>query len=506
MLEQKKDLYEKYPDPSERKDSKIQDEAGGFAKMLNTLRAKITWRVHLVNGNRYIYRRTEQGYFETLVGPENPKDTLRCKMEIRSHFRNLPPSLIDNLFNAILQDASRLIDGTKFVKARERGIPFLNGVFDFNRGTLRAYRDDDYYCDPIPHTFNTVIDKRHLRYFRERVREWVNRKEGNRYVGSNARWVIDLMAYILFIHPNAENIWVNPFGGGRNGKSSFIALLEELMGKSKSVGFNLSDLNRHSTASFVGKALIVGRDSDQFVSKRGTSLIKNYSGDKYVTVEPKGGFQYDALVEGVMVVSTNYLVRSQDRSFGWYRRLLPIPFPNTFPQDPNFEKRLFSHLPGILSYLVWKAWKLKHASRTRRLTERIPRDIQILRMDTQFLNDRVAAFWNLQFFDDDEQPIVDEFLKLQNKNMSEAFTAYKEWHHEYFGDDEKIEPGRNSFCGQHGAFMEKAGDYFWSERTRKGRILYLHDAIYEEWTRKDDPDPGDQLTLEQGDRWYEQQH
>jgi phage/plasmid-associated DNA primase len=467
----------------ETRDTAPRDEASGFAKMLNTLRNHLRWRIHLINGNRFIYRKTDVGYYETLVGPENPKDTLRCKMEIRSSFRNIPPSLVDNLFHAIIQDESRLIDGTLFITSREFGIPFLNGVFDFQKGFLRAYQEDDVFCDPVPHHFNTVLNRQHIRFLRKALLEWCGK--------ANVQWMVDLMAYLLYIYPNVENLWVNPFGGGRNGKSSFISLLELILGKHKSVGINLADMNRHTTASFVGKMLIVGRDSDQFVSKRGTSLIKNYSGDKYITVEPKGGFQYDSVVEGKMVVSTNYLIRSQDRTFGWYRRLLPIPFGNTFPLDPTFEKRMIRCLPGIITYLVYRACQYKQGQ-VKKLSERIPRDIQILRMDTQFTNDRVAAFWALKFFDEDEEPLIDEFLKLHNHNISDAFDAFKDWHHEYFGEDEKVEPGRNSFCGAYGAFIEKAKDYFFTERTRNGRVLYLHDHIYEDWTappKEPNPEP-----------------
>lgn len=470
----------------------IQDEASGYAKMLNKLRQHLDWKIYLVNGNRFIYRKHEVGYYETLVGPDNPKDTLRCKMEIRTYFHNVPPSVIDSLFNAILQDEARLLDGADFVRSRSKGIPFLNGVFDFEKGYLRAYRDHDMFCDPVPHHFNSVISRRQIRFFRKCLIDWVGRP--------NLAWMIDLIAYLLFIFPNGENLWVNPFGSGRNGKSSFISLLEEILGKSKSVGINLADLNRHTSASFVGKALIVGRDSDQFVSKRGVSLIKNYSGDKYVTVEPKGGFQYDSVVEGKLVVSTNYLVRSQDRTFGWYRRLLPIPFTNTFPLDPHFEKKLFAQLPGIVTYLVYRAYKYTKGQ-TAHLVDRIPRDIEILRMDTQFTNDRVAAFWNLKFFDDDGQPIVDEFLKLHKQNISKAFEVFKEWHLGFFGDEEKVEPGRNSFCGAYGAFLEKSKDYFFSERTRQGRELFLHDDIYDRWTQPVNneeiaavTDPGDDWT------------
>lgn len=490
MEEEKEDLLcDEPPDAG----AKIQDEASGYAKMLNKLRQHLNWKIYLVNGNRFIYRRHEVGYYETLVGPENPKDTLRCKMEIRTYFRNVPPSVIDSLFNAVLQDEARLIDGAEFIRSRSKGIPFLNGVFDLERGYLRAYRDHDMFCDPVPHHFNSVISRRQMRFFRRCLIAWVGRR--------NLPWMIDLIAYLLFIYPNSENLWVNLFGAGRNGKSSFIAMLEEILGKTKSVGINLADLNRHTSASFVGKSLVVGRDSDQYVSKRGVTLIKNYSGDKYVVVEPKGGFQYDSMVEGKLVVSTNYLIRCQDRTFGWYRRLLPIPFSNTFDLDPHFEKKLFAQLPGIITYLVYRAYKY-YTGQTLHLTDRIPRDIEILRLDTQFANDRVAAFWEMKFFDDDGQPIIDEFLKLHGQNIAKAFEAFQEWHGGFFGNDEKVEPGRNSFCGAYGAFLEKAKDYYTSERTRQGRVLFLHDEIYKQWTAPVTPEEAQQMTMvDPGDDW-----
>jgi hypothetical protein len=501
-------LEEEYSDLSDDTppaDSEIQDEASGFAKMLNKLRSHIRWRIYLVNGNRFIYRKTDAGYYETLTGPENPKDTLRCKMEIRSYFRNVTPSIVENLFNAIMQEEDRLIDGTEFVHARTKGIPFLNGVFDLERGHVRAYRDDDMYCDPIPHHLNSTLNKADIRFFRRCLKEWNE--------APNVQWMVDLCAYMLFVHPNVESIWCNPFGVGRNGKSVFISLLEYLMGKSKSIGINLSEINRHSSASFIGKSLIVGRDSDAYVSKKGVSLIKNYSGDRYVTVEPKGGFQYDALVEGKIVVSTNYLIKCSDRSFGWFRRLIPLPFPNTFPQNDAFEQQLYKHVPGILTYLVARAYRyrrrrgpvktLTRAGNTivrtyPRLTERIPRDIQVLRLDTQFTNDRVAAFWNLRFFDDDNKPIVDEFLKLHKQKITVAWGTFCQWHRDYFGEDEKIEPGRNTFCGASGGFMEKSSAYFYSERTREGRQLFLHDHVYLDLTKPTEPA---QPELSDADDW-----
>ena len=196
-------------------------------------------------------------------------------------------------------------------------------------------------------------------------------------------------------------------------------------------------------------------------------------------VEPKGGFQYDALVEGKLVISTNYLVRSQDRSFGWFRRLLPVAFPNTFAQNPNFEKELTRRIPSILTYLVRRIVKYKRG-KIKRLVERIPRDIQVLRLDTQFLNDRVAAFWDLEFFDENGAPIVDQFLKLDQQQINVLWDKFKAWHQDYFGDEEKIEPGRNTFCGPYGAFMEKASDYFDTERTRNGRLLLLKPKKKEE--------------------------
>jgi phage/plasmid-associated DNA primase len=309
-----------------------------FTDMLKQVREEIHWKIALHDDSRIIYRQNPRGYFEEL-------SFTTCKMEVRKIFKLATPATIANLVNAILEDEERLFDDALFLESRRRGIGFLNGVFDLQTGQLREYSTTDFVCVPLPHRIPYDVDPETERFLLDTLGRWV-------VSGETADWMIDMLAYLLFIFPNEEQIWINFFGEGSNGKGVCLELMERILGDGKCVGCDLAHINRFSGDTFQGKWLVVGRDSSQYVSDTATSFIKTYSGDPKLLVEEKGGASYDIYNPGKLVVSTNNLIQSKDRTFSWYRRLVPIPFPNRFPRSDKFKQQFFQHLPKMIRVLL----------------------------------------------------------------------------------------------------------------------------------------------------------
>ena len=435
-----------------------------FYEQLERIKDDITWKMILTGEHSIVLNQTTTGYFDTLTQQE-------CKMIIRSFdfLKCATPSTINNLMYALQEDLSRLIDPILFRLCRSRIIGFRNGVFDLQTGKLREYTSSDFILEPLPHTLPEQIDPDIEDWFMKILADWVTEEVSD--------WFADVLAYFLFIYPNNESLWMNLFEGGQNGKSSCLKLLEKIVGDDKVIGCNLCHLNRFSNAGFQGKWLIIGRDSSNFPSDSAAGFIKNYSDAGKTTVELKGGDSYDTYTTGKIVISTNDLIQSRDRSFGWYRRFLPVPFPHQFDLNEEFEKNLFKQIPPIIRILLHRAYCYRQNKIL--VSQYIPEPVKRLKQETRYLNDRVAAFWEIKFFQtkDGKQtqtiPIPDEFFKIHQKTMSEVYKIYETWHHTFFGDG-PVEPGLRTFGGPYGSFLTHAKKYFSYRRKGDGRYVELY--------------------------------
>lgn len=465
-----------------------------YHEQLEDLRPNIQWKVALTGDDKQVFNQEKPGYFREMTLTE-------CKMDIRSKdgFHNAMPGTIANLVSGLIEDKERLFDPHLFRKDRSRIVGFKNAVFDLQTGKVRRYATDDFVMEPLPHTLPEEIDPDVERWFMGILSEWVTPEV--------APWFRNLLAYFLFVHPNGENLWMNFFEAGRNGKSSCLKLLEKIVGDQKAIGCDLAHINRFSNATFQSKWLILGRDSSSFVSESATSFIKNYSGDEKALVEIKGGSSYDTFTSGKIIVSTNSLIQSKDRSFGWYRRLIPVPFPNTFPLDESFETNLFKQIPQICRLLLHSAYLYRQNRMT--ISQNLPRPVASLKEETRYLNDRVVAFWELEFFEQVTThqgtrtvPNVSKMLGVHKRSMSDVYEQFSAWHHKFFGDG-AVEPSLKSFGGPYGAFLTHAKEYFFYTRKRDGRFIELRQHKLEELQQLQTHDAGEQLDLEAGDRWYD---
>lgn len=449
-----------------------------YYELLRQIQDDIHWRIILNGDEKTVLDKVSDSFYQELSETER-------RMQVRSidNLNFAPPGTIASLVTGLLENRARVIDPELFRESRSKVIGFNNGVFDLQLGKMREYCPTDFVMSPLPHTIPENIDPDIQKWFENILKQWVT--------FDVADWFCDILAYFLFIYPNHENLWMNLFEGGSNGKSSCLKLLEKIVGIDKTVGANLQFINRFSNASYEGKWLIIGKDSSPFVNDNATSFIKNFSGDERSTVELKGGSTYDIYTSAKLIVSTNNLIQSQDRSYGWYRRMIPVPFPNQFEINENFEKGLFKQLPQIIRILLHRAYCYKQNK--IKVSKYLPPAVARLKEETRYLNDRVLAFWELFFFEKRETPdkglqafpVVDEFLKVHNKPMSTVYSLYENWHHGFFGDG-SVEPSIKTFGGPYGAFLTHAKEYFGYTRKRDGRYIELHRAKIEEFL-KDKP-------------------
>jgi len=142
-------------------------------------------------------------------------------------------------------------------------------------------------------------------------------------------------------------------GSGANGKSVFLDTLQALAGLENVSNVELQELeeNRFKSAELLGKTLNVFADLDDRQLKSSSMFKVLVSGDR-ITGERKFGQPFSFKNHARLLFSANRLPTNTDRSHGFYRRWIIIPFTKNFNgqnADKDLRSKLQNELPGILN-------------------------------------------------------------------------------------------------------------------------------------------------------------
>jgi len=130
-------------------------------------------------------------------------------------------------------------------------------------------------------------------------------------------------------------------GEGSNGKSTYLKILEKVLGESNVSNVSLQDItnNRFAAASLVGKLANIYADiPKQFL--RDTGRFKVITGGDRLVVERKFKDGFEVRLPVRFIFSANVLPEVTDETHAFWRRWILIKFPNKFPQNPDLLDEL----------------------------------------------------------------------------------------------------------------------------------------------------------------------
>jgi len=122
-------------------------------------------------------------------------------------------------------------------------------------------------------------------------------------------------------------------GGGSNGKSKFLGLLKKLVGTNNhaSTEVELITANRFESVKTY-KKLIIEMGETNFDKIRNTSKLKRMCGEDTIGFEFKNKKPFDDVNYAKIIIATNCLPQTEDRTDGFYRRWLIQGFHNQFEE------------------------------------------------------------------------------------------------------------------------------------------------------------------------------
>lgn len=164
----------------------------------------------------------------------------------------------------------------------------------------------------------------------------------------------EMLGAVLLKHNRYQKAFLF-YGNGSNGKSTILDLIKTFLGPRNYSAIALEKVtDRFNTAELENKLANIGDDVDNVTLKDTGTLKKLFSGNA-IMVEKKGERPYTIEPYATHVYSCNTIPRSFDKSDGFYRRWLLIPFNARFSvNDEDYDPMIGDKItdPTALSYLL----------------------------------------------------------------------------------------------------------------------------------------------------------
>lgn len=279
----------------------------------------------------YIY---DDGYYKTIN-----KNTLenivtqltKGKCSIILHLNNFIKFILVQCNSSLIQDDSIGVLNLK------------NGILDLKTRVLKTHTPSMFFKYKLPHEYLTSAHCPKWIEFLQRV------FEGN-------QGLVDLSQEIFGYLISGGTPWLHRafilYGEGRNGKSVYLRILEELVGEQNVSNIPIDKLDRpFSTVMADGKLVnICGEVTTKEIES--STFKAAVAGEKLVASQ-KGMPEYSLKFWAKLIFACNKKPYFRDATTGSYDRLCFIPFKRYIKDEErtrNFEETLFDELPGILNW------------------------------------------------------------------------------------------------------------------------------------------------------------
>jgi len=233
--------------------------------------------------------------------------------------------------NEILEALRQTSRSKKPKKVKKTWIQFKDTVVDFKTGEEFKASSEYFITNPIPYNLNYERDFDTPTIDRI-FEEWV----GKEYV----KTLYEIIAYCLIPYYPLHRIFCF-VGAGMNGKSKFLELLRKFVGTSNCCSTELDTLLNSKFEVFrLYKKLVCQMGETNFNEMRKTSILKKLSGGDLIGFEKKRCDPFEENNYSKILISTNNLPTTTDKTIGFYRRWLIIDFPNQFSEKKDILEEI----------------------------------------------------------------------------------------------------------------------------------------------------------------------
>lgn len=203
-------------------------------------------------------------------------------------------------------------------------LQFGDEIVDFETGDKAKATHFYFLTNPLPYKIGRedktpVIDKIFT--------EWVGEE--------NVLLLKEIMAYCMLRDYPINRIFCF-IGGGMNGKSKFLDLLRKFIGEDNVCSTELDTLlNSRFEVTRLHKKLVCQMGETNFNEMSKTSMLKKLSGGDLINFEYKNKNPFNDKNFAKILIATNNLPTTTDKTIGFYRRWIIVDFPNQFTEKKD---------------------------------------------------------------------------------------------------------------------------------------------------------------------------
>lgn len=313
-------------------------------------------RLAYINGNQFaehileklILKYSNEGHFYLFEnGIYRVLEENDCSRILRDLLHQYYPDSWTVLFESIYVAAlKRAATKTDKMNADKGYINLQNGIFLLDKFELVSHSPDYLTTIRIPITYDPNADCPRFKQFLNEIFEEDTER---------SKVTQEVIGYCMTPETRAQKAFIL-YGEGSNGKSVLLNTIVKLLGKNNVSTVPFDELNNsfarydllNKTVNIVTETEIVGKG---FNSQYFKAIV---AGDP-IRLEIKCGpsFTYSPICK--ILIALNNLFYSSDRSYGFMRRLVIIPFNRIFRKDEAdkfLEEKLEEELPGIFNFAV----------------------------------------------------------------------------------------------------------------------------------------------------------
>lgn len=203
-------------------------------------------------------------------------------------------------------------------------IQFKDRIYDLETDETFKAQPKYFITNPLPYELNSeeetpIMDKI--------FREWVGE--------DNVKTLYEIIAYCMIPSYPINRIFCL-VGAGMNGKSKYLELLRKFIGEYNCCSTELDLLiQSRFEVTRLHKKLVCQMGETNFNELTNTSILKKLSGGDLIPFEYKRADLFEDINYAKIIISTNNLPETTDKTIGFYRRWMIVDFPNTFSEKKD---------------------------------------------------------------------------------------------------------------------------------------------------------------------------
>lgn len=311
-------------------------------------------------------------------------------------------------------------------QADPRFIRFKNGVLDIDTGQLVDNPCDYLLLNEIPHNWNPkakseLVDS-----------TFCSIAQNNEAIVANLWEMFGLALYRG--HDVARMILLQ--GSGANGKSTLLDMLRHMLGEDNCFSLSICDLGeKFQLVPAMGKLALIGDDiSNDYVNGKACAVMKKFVTGDTVNDQYKGGATFQFKPYATLIYSCNEIPKFADGTYGFERRIHPIPLLARFtPSNAGFNPNLSEKLKEetCMEYALTKA--IEALCRCRANIS-LTANVLSKKMAQEIVNDNDSV---RAFFDGTKSDVT----SFVGKTNTSVYSSYDSWCR-----DNGVEPlGKSNF-------------------------------------------------------------